>query len=82
MSNLKLNPRVKPSPYTGSAFDMTLTMNITERPGGFHHGPNTNLDVGAFSHCKKSHKPDPHEFTKRGTGHGGTNNVIFISSSI
>ena len=72
MSDLKLQPRVKPSPYTGSAFDTTLTMNIIERPGGHHHGPTVNLNIGAFSHCKKTQKPDPHDFTKRGTGHGGT----------
>jgi hypothetical protein len=72
MSDLKLQPRMKPSPYTGSAFDTTLTMNIIERPGGHHHGPTVDINVGAFSHCKKTHKPDPHDFTKRGTGHGGT----------
>lgn len=75
MSDLKLNPRIKPSPYTGSAFDVTMTMNITERPGGFHHGPSKELNVGAFSHCKKTNKLDPHDFTKRGTGNGGTIDV-------
>lgn len=72
MSDLKLQPRVKPSPYTGSAFDTTLTMNIIERPGGHHQGSTMNLNIGAFSHCKKTQKPDPHDYTKRGTGHGGT----------
>jgi hypothetical protein len=72
MTDLKLNPRIKPSPYTGSAFDTTITMNIIERPGGHHHGPAMDINVGAFSHCKKTHKSGPTDFIKRGTGHGGT----------
>jgi hypothetical protein len=80
MTDLKLQPRVKPSPYTGSAFDTTITMNIIERPGGHHSGP-IEIDVGAFSHCKKTHKQDPHDFTKRGTGHGGTVTVCHPAHS-
>jgi hypothetical protein len=82
MTDLKLNPRIKPSPYTGSAFDTTITMNIIERPGGHHHGPTVDINVGAFSHCKKTHKSDPTDFTKKGTGHGGTVTVcaIFLDS--
>mmetsp|Transcript_21067 Transcript_21067/g.21763 ORF Transcript_21067/g.21763 Transcript_21067/m.21763 type:complete len:301 (+) Transcript_21067:88-990(+) len=72
MSDLKLNPRVKPSPYTGSAFDVTITANIKERPGGHFSGPSYPIDVSAFSHSKKTTKVDPHDYVKKGTGLGGT----------
>jgi hypothetical protein len=76
MSDLKLNPRIKPSPYTGSAFDATRTELITERPGGHHHGPSHDIDAGAFSHGKKTSKPDPNEFVKKGSGFGGTVSLV------
>jgi hypothetical protein len=81
MSDLKLNPRVKPSPYTGSAFDVTLTGTIKERPGGHFSGPSLPIDVSAFSHSKKTFKVDPHEYVKKGTGLGGTVmvNIFFLS---
>lgn len=72
MSDLKLNPRVKPSPYTGSAFDVTITSTIKERPGGHFTGPSYPIDVSAFSHSKKTTKVDPHDYIKKGTGLGGT----------
>lgn len=80
MADLKLNPRVKPSPYTGSAFDATITSNILDRPGGHHHGPSQEINVGAFSHCKKTTKSDPHDYIKKGTGLGGTVAVSPLSS--
>jgi hypothetical protein len=81
MSDLKLNPRVKPSPYTGSAFDVTLTASIKERPGGHFPGPSVPVDVSAFSHSKRTGKTDPHEFVKKGTGLGGTVMVSHILDS-
>jgi hypothetical protein len=82
MSDLKLNPRVKPSPYTGSAFDVTLTGTIKERPGGHFSGPSLPIDVSAFSHSKKTFKVDPHEYVKKGTGLGGTVMVNTSSSHV
>jgi hypothetical protein len=82
MSDLKLNPRVKPSPYTGSAFDVTLTGTIKERPGGHFSGPSLPIDVSAFSHSKKTMKVDPHEYVKKGTGLGGTIVVSISLSSL
>ena len=81
MTDLKLNPRIKPSPFTGSAFDATLTGGIHERPGGHPSGPSIEINVNAFSHCKKTNKPDPNEFIKRGTGLGGTVTVRSIKFS-
>jgi len=72
MSQLKLNPRKKVSPETGSAFDTTNMAAITVRAGGHHHGPGVEPDVGAFSYSKKTTKSSPTGFMRKGTGSGGT----------
>eukprot|EP00602_Paraphysomonas_sp_CaronLab_P009508 CAMPEP_0185018840 /NCGR_PEP_ID=MMETSP1103-20130426/1508_1 /TAXON_ID=36769 /ORGANISM="Paraphysomonas bandaiensis, Strain Caron Lab Isolate" /LENGTH=280 /DNA_ID=CAMNT_0027548845 /DNA_START=149 /DNA_END=991 /DNA_ORIENTATION=- len=45
---------------------------IKERPGGHHIGSSVDVDVSAFSHSKKTAKPNPASSLKRGTGLGGT----------
>lgn len=73
MSDLRLNPRKKVSPETGSAFDTTNMAAIKERAGGHHHGPGVESDVAAFSFSKKSTKAaSPSGFMRKGTGSGGT----------
>lgn len=72
MSDLRLNPRRKVSPETGSAFDTTNMAAIKERAGGHHRGPGLDMGAGAFSHNKKATKTNPSEFMRKGTGHGGT----------
>mmetsp|Transcript_8249 Transcript_8249/g.12319 ORF Transcript_8249/g.12319 Transcript_8249/m.12319 type:complete len:128 (+) Transcript_8249:108-491(+) len=71
-TDLRLNPRRKPFPETGSAFDATNMATIKERPGGHHIGSSVDVDVSAFSHSRRTAKPNPSSSLKRGTGLGGT----------
>ncbi|CAM9451004.1 unnamed protein product [Choristocarpus tenellus] len=57
---------------TGSPFDATPIQTIQLRPGGHDTLPARPVDVSAFSYCKRTARPGPQGFLKRGTGNGGT----------
>jgi hypothetical protein len=44
---------------------------IQIRAGGHENIPTRPVDVSAFSFKKKTTKPEPKQFVKRGTGNGG-----------
>ncbi|CAM9752537.1 unnamed protein product [Chrysoparadoxa australica] len=56
---------------TGSPFDATPVDRILQKAGGHDTLPSKAIDVSAFSHSKRTNKPVPQEFLKRGTGSGG-----------
>jgi len=57
---------------TGSCFDATNSKHIKVRPGGHEALPMKDLDVSAFSFCKKTGKKTPDRFMRKGSGTGGT----------
>lgn len=66
-ADLRLQPRRKPFPQTGSPFDATNTAQIKSRPGVQDTMP-IDVDVGAFSYSRKTEKMSPTNFMKRGSG--------------
>jgi len=72
MSDFKVISRHKLFSETGSPFDTTDLSHIRTRAGGHDTIPAKPLDVSAFSYSKRTDKPSPHDFQKKGTGTGGT----------
>ncbi|CAM9961744.1 unnamed protein product [Heterosigma akashiwo] len=70
--SLKIANRNQGPKITGSPFDSTIVGAYRERPGGHDILPTKAIDVGAFSISKKTNRPTPQNFVKKGTGTGGT----------
>jgi len=72
MSDLKV--RTQPVHYkaTGSCFDITDLSSITERAGGHETTKPRVTNVSAFSLQKVTSRKQAENFTKKGTGTGGT----------
>ena len=71
-STLSLMPKGKIFKESGSAFDATDFAAIKSKAGGHETVPRRNVDVSAFSLSRKTGRVDPHEFTRKGSGNGGT----------
>ncbi|KAL7539918.1 hypothetical protein ACHAXR_009707 [Thalassiosira sp. AJA248-18] len=70
--DLKMRQRHPSFVETGSCFDATNSKHIKVRPGGHEALPQKDLDVSAFSFCKKTDRKTPNRFMRKGTGLGGT----------
>jgi hypothetical protein len=71
-SDIKVRPKEIHHVETGSPFDATNLANITERAGSHEGLLQKPIDTAAFSLSRRSVKKAPSEFTKKGTGTGGT----------
>lgn len=71
MTDFKVAAKTKKFGETGSPFDTTKT-TTTVRAGGHDTIPTRPTDISAFSLSREIERPDPHNFTKKGTGSGGT----------
>lgn len=72
MDTLRVIPKTKIASSTGSAFDASDISVVKVRPGSHDVIPTRPIDAGAFSHSKSINRPDPLNFTRKGTGNGGT----------
>eukprot|EP01041_Mallomonas_annulata_P003086 gene3086-6055_t len=72
MTDFKVASKSKHFSATGSPFDTTDQSHIKTRAGGHDCIPPKPIDPSAFSHSKRTGKPDPVDFVKKGTGTGGT----------
>ncbi|CAM9331599.1 unnamed protein product [Phaeothamnion confervicola] len=70
--SIKVRERPQICKETGSPFDATNIAAIKQRPGGHDSLPSKPIEVSAFSFSKRTNKPIPTSFLKRGTGGGGT----------
>eukprot|EP01006_Ploeotia_vitrea_P001541 TRINITY_DN105050_c0_g1_i1.p1 TRINITY_DN105050_c0_g1~~TRINITY_DN105050_c0_g1_i1.p1 ORF type:complete len:308 (+),score=15.03 TRINITY_DN105050_c0_g1_i1:21-944(+) len=71
-SDLRVCTKTKIYKETGSAFDTTDIQKIKTRAGGHDTLPTRPIEISAFSYSKETQKQPPTNFTKRGTGFGGT----------
>jgi len=71
-NTLKIQQKTKIFKETGSAFDTTEIAKITTRAGSHENVPSKSIDVSAFSFSKRTSKMSPTEFTRKGSGNGGT----------
>jgi len=71
-NDVKISNRSHGPKLTGSPFDSTIVTAYKDRPGGHDTLPTKEIDVAAFSVSKKTSKPEPTQFVKKGTGTGGT----------
>lgn len=78
---LKIGQKSKTFALTGSAFDTTDYAKITVRPGGHETLPAKPIDISAFSLSKRTDKPDPTHYVKKGTGSGGSKSTSGRDSS-
>jgi len=72
MSDIKVRSQPVHYKETGSCFDSTNLGLITERPGGHETTKPRPTDVSAFSLQKITARKQADNFTKKGTGSGGT----------
>lgn len=72
MNTLRVNQKTKIFKETGSALDATEISKIKTRAGSHEIIPTREIDEAAFSFSKKLPKPDPHAFTKKREGNGGS----------
>ena len=71
--SIKITGGIKKSFFeTGSCFDTTDTKHIKVRPGGHEALPKKDVDVSAFSFCRKTERKTPDRFVLGHTGTGGT----------
>lgn len=70
--DLKMRQKHPSFAETGSCFDATNSKHIKIRPGGHEALPKKDLDVSAFSFCKKTERKTPNRFMRKHTGSGGT----------
>ncbi|KAL7532159.1 hypothetical protein ACHAWF_004033 [Thalassiosira exigua] len=70
--DLKMRQKHPSFAETGSCFDATNSRHIKVRPGGHEALPKKDLDVSAFSFCRKTDRRTPDRFVRKGTGMGGT----------
>lgn len=67
MGDFKVQTRSKAFAETGSPFDATDYSKIRTRAGGHDSIPAKPIDPSAFSTAKRTSKPNPDEFVKRGS---------------
>lgn len=72
MSDIKVRPKPVHFEQTGSCFDATNLQKITERPGGHETCRPRQVDVSAFSLSRTTSRKTANNFTRKGTGTGGT----------
>lgn len=78
-SDIKVRPKAIHNKETGSCFDSTSFGSIRERAGGYARLPVREIDPAAFSVRKITNRKAPSNFTRKGTGSGGT--LVKTSSS-
>jgi len=72
MDTLRVATKHRTLPTTKSALDTTDITAIKTRAGGHDNIPTKPIEISAFSHSKRIDRPDPHQFTRKGDGNGGT----------
>ncbi len=71
-ASLRVQGKPKVFSETGSVFDATDLAKVKGRAGSHENVPTRAGDISAFSLSKRTSKPDPHNYTKKYTGTGGT----------
>jgi len=72
MSDIKVRPKPSKFKQTGSPFDATNLNSIKERAGGHDTCITREIDVSAFSLSKITSRKTTENYTRKGTGTGGT----------
>lgn len=71
-SDIKVRPKPVHFSQTGSCFDATAINTIKERAGSHEGVKSKQINVSAFSLSKTTNKKNATQYTRKGTGSGGT----------